>query len=67
MTDIESKAGIENQGKIIEKKTYLFIANISDEQVYEITSMINTSFERFDNAYDDVVLVCDRGIKFGGY
>ena len=67
MTNIKSKAGIENQDKIIEKKTYLFIANLSDEQVDEITSMINTSFERFDGAYDDVSLVCDRGIKFGGY
>jgi galactose-1-phosphate uridylyltransferase len=67
MTNIKSKAGIENQDKIIEKKTYLFIANLSDEQVDEITSMINTSFERYDGAYDNCALVCDRGIKFGGY
>ena len=67
MTNIKSKAGIENQNKKLSKKTYLFIANLSDEQVDEITSMINSSFERYDGAYDDVSLVCDRGIKFGGY
>jgi len=67
MTNIKSKAGIENQDKKLSKKTYLFIANLSDEQVNEITMMINTSFERFDGAYDDVSLVCDRGIKFGAY
>ena len=74
MTNIKSKAGIETQGKKLSvpnldpvKKTYLFIANLSDEQVDEITSMINSSFERYDGAYDDVSLVCDRGIKFGGY
>ena len=77
MANIKSKAGIENQGKksseencghtLVESKTYLFIANLSDEQVDEITMMINTSFERFDGAYDNCALVCDRGIKFGGY
>jgi hypothetical protein len=79
MTNIKSKAGIENQDKksseektncghtLVEQKTYLFIANLSDEQVDEITMMINTSFERYDGAYDDVSLVCDRGIKFGGF
>jgi len=68
MTNIKSKAGIENQGKIIDAtKKYLFIANLSDQQVDEITDMIHTSFERYDGAYDDVSLVCDRGIKFGGF
>ena len=67
MTNIKSKAGIENQDKKSSKKTYLFIANLNDEQVEKITRMISTSFERYDGAYDDVSLVCDRGIKFGGY
>ena len=68
MTNIKSKAGIENQDKIIdETKKYLFIANLSEQQVDEIADMISTSFERYDGAYDDVSLVCDRGIKFGGF
>jgi len=73
MTNIKSKAGIENQGKIIDAKIidvtkkYLFIANLSDQQVDEITDMISSSFERYDGAYDNVSLVCDRGIKFGGF
>ena len=68
MTNIKSKAGIENQDKIIdETKKYLFIANLSEQQVDEIADMISTSFERYDGAYDDVSLICDRGIKFGGF
>ena len=73
MTNIKSKAGIENQDKIIDEtkkgyhNRYLFIANLSEQQVDEIADMISTSFERYDGAYDDVSLVCDRGIKFGGF
>ena len=60
---IESRKDV----KIEQEKTYLFIGNLTYEQVTEITSMISTSFERFDDEYDDVMLVCHRGVKFGGY
>ena len=63
-----TKKNIESRkdGKI-EKKTYLFIGNVTDEQVDEITHEIRTSFQRYDGSYDDVIIVCERGIKFGGY
>ncbi len=50
-----------------EKKTYLFIGNVTDEQVDELTHYIHSAFETYDGSFDDVILVCDRGIKFGGY
>ena len=77
MTRIKSKAGIENQDKklseqdcghtLVEPKTYLFIGNLTDDQLDEITEYIHTAFERYDGTYDNAILVCDRGIKFGGY
>jgi hypothetical protein len=50
-----------------EHKKYLFIGNLTDDQLDEITHFIHTAFEKYDGSYDNVVLVCERGIKFGGY
>ena len=55
------------QCESIDRKKYLVINNITDEQLDEITHFIHTAFEKYDGSYDNVVLVCDRGIKFGGY
>ena len=53
--------------RLVEPTTHLFISNITEEQLDDITEYIHTAFERYDGTYDNVVLVCDRGIKFGGY
>ena len=51
------KEEVSNQG-------YLLIANLTDDQIYEISDLIDTDLEHYNGSYKNVVMVSAKGIKF---
>jgi len=54
---MKPKEEVSNQG-------YLLIANLTDDQIYEISDLVETDIERYNGSYNNVVLVSSKGIKF---
>ena len=54
---IKPKEEVSNQG-------YLLIANLTDDQIYEISDLIETDLEHYNGSYKNVVMVSAKGIKF---
>jgi len=60
----EGKIPIKPPKEEVSNQGYLLIANLTDDQIYEISDLINTDLEHYNGSYKNVVMVSAKGIKF---